>query len=153
MITKLGVASVYVEDADEAKAWFIDKLGFEERFDLTMENGFRWLTVGPPGDPMFQLSIAVPGPPMHDEETAASIRALLAKGALSVGAWNTDDCRKTFEEYSARGVEFLQEPQDRPYGVEAVFRDPWGNWYSLNETNFDAFDSEAMANAFEEGDS
>jgi catechol 2,3-dioxygenase-like lactoylglutathione lyase family enzyme len=149
MITKLGVATVFVSDADEAKAWFIEKLGFEERFDVTMDNGFRWLTVGPPADPKFQLNIAVPGPPMHDEETAATITALVAKGALSVGAWNTDDCRKTYEEYSARGVEFLQEPQDRPYGVEAVFRDPWGNWYSLNETNFDAFDSDAMEKAFE----
>jgi catechol 2,3-dioxygenase-like lactoylglutathione lyase family enzyme len=148
MITKLGVASVYVSDADEAKAWFIEKLGFEERFDVKMDNGFRWLTVGPPADPTFQLNIAVPGPPMHDEETAATIMALVAKGAMSVGAWNTDDCRKTFEEYSARGVEFLQEPQDRPYGVEAVFRDPWGNWYSLNETNFGAFDSDAMEKAF-----
>ena len=87
-----------------------------------------------------------------DEETAATILSLMAKGVLSVGAWNTDDCRKTFEEYSARGVEFLQEPADRPYGVEAMFRDPWGNWYSLNETNFDAFDSEAMGQAFEAGD-
>jgi len=152
MITKLGVASVFVPDADEAKAWFIEKLGFEERFDVRMENGFRWLTVGPPADPMFQLNIAVPGPPMHDEETAATILSLMAKGVLGVGAWNTDDCRKTFEEYSARGVEFLQEPADRPYGVEAMFRDPWGNWYSLNETNFDAFDSGAMGKAFEAGD-
>ncbi|MPZ61725.1 MAG: VOC family protein [Propionibacteriales bacterium] len=151
MITRLGVASVYVFDVDEAKEFFIGKLGFEERFDVMMEDGFRWLTVGPPGDPMFQLHLAVPGPPMHDEETAETIRALVAKGVIGAGAWNTDDCRKTYEEYSARGVEFLQEPQDRPYGVEAVFRDPFGNWYSLNETNFEAFDSEAMSKAFEPG--
>lgn len=151
MITRLGVTGIFVLDYEESKRFFVDKLGFEERFDLTMENGFRWLTVGPPGDPYFQLNLAVPGPPMHDEETAAAIRALLAKGALSGGAWNTDDCRRTFEEYSARGVEFLQEPQERPYGVEAVFRDNSGNWFSLNETSADAFDSEAMAREFKPG--
>ncbi|HEU4542414.1 MAG TPA: VOC family protein [Jiangellaceae bacterium] len=151
MITNLGVASVFVTDYDEAKKFFVEKLGFELRHDLTMENGYRWLTVGPPASPEFQLAISVPGPPTHDEETAAMLRALMAKGALSAGAWNTDDCRKTFEEYSARGVEFLQEPVDRPYGVEAVFRDPFGNWYSLNETNEATFDTEAMKTAYPEG--
>lgn len=150
MITRLGVAGIYVLDYEESKRFFIDKLGFEERFDLTMENGYRWLTVGPPGDPHFQLNLTVPGAPMHDEETAAMLRSLLAKGALSGGAWNTDDCRATYAEYTARGVEFLQEPQDRPYGVEAVFRDNSGNWFSLNETNFDAFDSAKMNEAFGE---
>ncbi|GAA3728442.1 catechol 2,3-dioxygenase-like lactoylglutathione lyase family enzyme [Spinactinospora alkalitolerans] len=151
MITRLGVAGIYVFDYEESKRFFIDKLGFEERFDLTLDNGYRWLTVGPPGDPRFQLNLTVPGPPMHDEETAAALRSLLAKGALSAGAWNTDDLHKTYAEYSARGVEFLQEPQERPYGLEAVFRDNSGNWYSLNETNFDAFDNEAMSKAFEPG--
>lgn len=153
MITRLGVAGVYVNDYEEAKNFFVDKLGFELRQDVKMENGFRWLTVGPPASPEFQLHLSVPGPPMHDEETAASIRALMAKGALSAGAWNTDDCRKTYEEYSERGVEFLQEPQERPYGVEAVFRDNSGNWYSLNELNEKTFDREAMAEAYEPGDS
>ncbi|WP_129670138.1 VOC family protein [Phytoactinopolyspora endophytica] len=153
MITKMGVASVFVNDYEEAKAFFVDKLGFELRSDVQMENGFRWLTVGPPSSPAFQLALTVPGPPMHDEETAASIRALMAKGALSAGAWNTDDCRKTYEEYAARGVEFLQEPAERPYGVEAVFRDNSGNWYSLNELNDQAFDQRAMAEAFESGTS
>lgn len=151
MIKRLGVAGIFVLDYEESKRFFIDKLGFEERFDLTMENGYRWLTVGPPADPKFQLNLTVPGPPMHDEETAATLKAMVAKGVLSGGAWNTDDCRKTYEEYSARGVEFLQEPQDRPYGVEAVFRDNSGNWYSLNELSPDAFDQEAIAKKFEPG--
>lgn len=148
MITRLGVAGVYVTDYDQAKEFFVDKLGFEVRHDLTMDGGYRWLTVGPPASPEFQLALTVPGPPRHDEETAAALLALLAKGVLSAGAWNTDDCRKTFEEYSARGVEFLQEPAERPYGVEAVFRDPFGNWYSLNEVNQAAFDRDAMSDAF-----
>ena len=149
MITKLGVAGIYVTDYEESKAFFVEKLGFEERFDLTMENGYRWLTLGPPASPHFQLSLQVPGPPQLDEESAAAIRALLAKGVLSGGAWNTDDCRQTFELYRSRGVEFLQEPVERPYGVEAVFRDNSGNWYSLNELNGLTFDQDAMGEAFE----
>lgn len=148
MIIALGVATAYVTDYDEAKDFFIGKLGFELRHDLTMENGYRWLTVAPPASPRFQLVLTVPGPPQHDEETTAMLRALMAKGALSAGAWNTDDCRRTFEEYSARGVEFISEPAERPYGVEAVFRDPFGNWYSLNEVNDAAFDAAAMEEAF-----
>jgi catechol 2,3-dioxygenase-like lactoylglutathione lyase family enzyme len=151
MITKLGVATAYVSDYDQALDFFIGKLGFELRTDVTMENGFRWLTVGPPASPEFQLNLTVPGPPMHDEATAASLRELMAKGALSAGAWNTDDCRKTFAEYTARGVEFIQEPAERPYGVEAVFRDDFGNWYSLNELNDKALDQQAMSEAFESG--
>ncbi|AYY14358.1 VOC family protein [Actinobacteria bacterium YIM 96077] len=148
MITKLGVASVYVHDYDEAKAFFVDKLGFEVRHDVELDDGFRWLTVGPPAQPTFQFALTVPGPPMHDDETATMLRTLMAKGVLSGGAWNTDDCAKTYAEYSARGVEFLQEPTTRPYGVEAVFRDVSGNWYSLNEVNETAFDQEAMSQAF-----
>ncbi|MFC7624971.1 VOC family protein [Microlunatus sp. GCM10028923] len=153
MITKLGVASIYVTDYDQAKEFFVDKLGFTERFDVKLENGYRWCTVAPPGAPDFQLNLTVPGAPMHDEETTAAIRMLLAKGALSGGAWNTDDCRATHRAYTARGVEFLQEPQDRPYGVEAVFRDPFGNWYSLNETNDIAGDSDEISRHYEPGDS
>lgn len=152
MITKLGVAGVYVTDYDEAKEFFLGKLGFTERFDVKLENGYRWLTVGPPASPDFQLNLTVPGPPMHDEETVAALRMLMAKGALSAGAWNTDDCHQTYREYSGRGVEFLQEPQDRPYGVEAVFRDPFGNWYSLNQTNDIAADAEEISKFYEPGD-
>ena len=148
MITKLGVAGIYVTDYEESKALFLEKLGFEERFDVTMGDGYRWLTVGPPASPQFQLALSVPGPPKLDEDSAAAIRVLLAKGVLSGGAWNTDDCRRTFDLYSARGVEFLQEPVERPYGVEAVFRDNSGNWYSLNELNGQTFDREAMDAAF-----
>lgn len=150
MITRLGVAGIFVLDYDESKRFFIEKLGFEERFDLSLDGGYRWLTVGPPGDPRFQLHLTVPGPPTHDEGTAAVLKDMVAKGVLSGGAWHTDDCRKTYEEYSARGVVFLQEPQERPYGVEAVFRDNSGNWYSLNELSPDALDREAMARRFQQ---
>ncbi|QBI54399.1 VOC family protein [Streptomonospora litoralis] len=153
MITRMGVASVFVFDYEQAKRFFVDRLGFEERFDLQMDDGMRWLTVGPPADPQFQLSLTVPGPPLHDEEAAAAIRGLVAQGALSGGAWNTDDCRATYAEYAARGVEFLQEPHEVPYGVEAVFRDPFGNWYSLDEVSPAAFDPGAMAEHYRPGES
>ena len=133
MITRLSHATVWVLDQDEALAFYTDKLGFEVRTDAVMDNGFRWLTVGPPDDPGFELVLAHAGPPMVAEEDAATIRALVAKGALGAGVWEADDCRKTYEELSARGVTFLQEPQERPYGIEAVFRDNSGNWFSLGQ--------------------
>ena len=151
MITKLGVVGVYVTDYEEAKEFFLGKLGFTERFDVKLDNGFRWLTVGPPASPDLQVNLTVPGPPMHDEETVSAIRMLMAKGALSAGAWNTDDCRETHRLYTDRGVEFLQEPQERPYGIEAVFRDPFGNWYSLNETNDIADNPEEISKHYEPG--
>lgn len=149
MITRIGVVGIFVLNLDEAKSFFIDKLGFEERFDIAMGEGFRWLTVGPPGDPRFQLNLSVPGPPAQDAETATQLRGLLAKGVLSGGAWLTDDCWATYREYSARGVEFLQEPQERPYGIEAVFRDNSGNWFSLNQDTFTSFDSADMTRRFD----
>jgi catechol 2,3-dioxygenase-like lactoylglutathione lyase family enzyme len=132
VITRLSHASVYVEDQDAAKAFYTDKLGFEVRNDQTMD-GFRWLTVGPPGQPALELVLLVPGPPMFDEETAAQMKQVLRKGALGTGVFHTDDCRATYAELQSRGVEFLQEPEERPYGVEAVFRDDSGNWFSLTQ--------------------
>lgn len=132
MITRLSHAGVSVLDYDSAKAFYTEKLGFDVRNDVEMD-GFRWLTVSPPGQPDMEFILTRPGPPMHDEETAAQLRSLVAKGALNGGVWATDDCRKTFEELSARGVVFLQEPAERPYGIEAVFRDDSGNWFSLTE--------------------
>lgn len=132
MITRMSHACVYVLDQDSAKAFYTEKLGFEVRTDVSME-GFRWLTVGPKDQPDLEIILAEVGPPMFDAETAEQVRALVAKGAMSAGVMRTDDCRATFEELSARGVTFVQEPAERPYGVEAVFRDDSGNWFSLTE--------------------
>jgi catechol 2,3-dioxygenase-like lactoylglutathione lyase family enzyme len=132
MIRKLSHAGVMVLDQDSAKAFYTEKLGFELRQDA-MWDGFRWLSVGPPGQPDLEFTLLRPGPPMQDEESAAQIRALIAKGAFGGGVWLTDDCRATHRELSARGVVFLQEPAERPYGIEAVFRDDSGNWFSLTE--------------------
>src|SRR5712691_9269223 len=95
--------------------------------------GFRWLTVGPKQQPDLRILLAEPKPPMVDEDTAKAIRALLAKGAFGAGVTETDDCRKTYDELNREGVNFLQEPAERPYGIEAVFRDDSGNWYSLTQ--------------------
>jgi catechol 2,3-dioxygenase-like lactoylglutathione lyase family enzyme len=132
MITALSHSSVYVLDQDSAKAFYTEKLGFEVREDTTIGD-FRWLTVGPAGRPGLEFILMKPGPPQHDPETEKQIRDLVAKGALGAGVWAADDCRKTYEELSSRGVIFLQEPAERPYGIEAVFRDDSGNWFSLTE--------------------
>ncbi|GAB2970247.1 VOC family protein [Amycolatopsis acidiphila] len=132
MIKRLSHASIYVLDQDSAKEFYTGKLGFEVRNDMRVGD-FRWLTVGPPDQPDFEFILMRPGPPQHDPETEKVVRELVAKGAVGSGVWATDDCRKTYEELSARGVTFLQEPAERPYGIEAVFRDDSGNWFSLTE--------------------
>jgi catechol 2,3-dioxygenase-like lactoylglutathione lyase family enzyme len=139
VIRKLSHACVYVLDQDRAKEFYTEKLGFEVRSDVRMGSefegageGFRWLTVCPPDQPDVEIILADPGMG-HDAESAEQIRALVAKGAMGPGAMTTDDIRKTFEELSGRGVVFTQEPVTRPYGVEALFRDDSGNWFSLTQ--------------------
>jgi catechol 2,3-dioxygenase-like lactoylglutathione lyase family enzyme len=132
MITKLSHATVWVHDQDEARAFYTDILGFEVRTDQTMD-GFRWLTVGPPSQPDIEIILLVPGPPMMPPEAAEQLRALVAKGAVGPGAFETDDCRAAHEELKGRGVQFLSEPTERFYGIEATFRDNSGNWFSLTK--------------------
>jgi catechol 2,3-dioxygenase-like lactoylglutathione lyase family enzyme len=132
MITNVSLATVWVADQDSAKAFYIEKLGFREHADVTMDNGYRWCSVVHPDHPELQVTLARPGPPL-DDESAAAVRKMMDKGALHGIGLATDDCRKTYEELSARGVEFLQEPSERPYGVEAVLRDDSGNWLVLVE--------------------
>jgi catechol 2,3-dioxygenase-like lactoylglutathione lyase family enzyme len=132
MITRLTHATIWVLDQDEALAFYVDKLGFEVRTDQTMDT-FRWLTVGPPSQPDVELILLVPGPPMMPLEIGEQIKALVQRGSLGSGVFGTDDCRGTYAELSGNGVEFLQEPAERFYGVEATFRDNSGNWFSLTE--------------------
>jgi catechol 2,3-dioxygenase-like lactoylglutathione lyase family enzyme len=137
VITKISHSAIYVLDYDSAKDFYVNKLGFEVRADEKMADTFRWLTVGPPDQPDLEIILMVPGPPQHDPETAKQLRELVAKGALGAGVLSTADCRKAYDVLSARGVTFLQEPAERPYGVEAVFRDDSGNWFSLTERRWD----------------
>jgi predicted enzyme related to lactoylglutathione lyase len=130
MLKQLTTAQVWVNDQDEALAFYTEKLGLELREDITVPEmgNFRWLSVGVPGqDDVAIVLMAVPGPPVFDEETRAQIHALLSKGASGGLFFATDDCRASYEELSKRGVEFAQEPTEQPYGIDAGFRDPSGN--------------------------
>jgi catechol 2,3-dioxygenase-like lactoylglutathione lyase family enzyme len=138
---KLTHAQVWVHDQDEALAYYTDKVGFEVREDVTLPElgNFRWLSVGPPAQPDVSLVLMlVPGPPVFDEDTAAKIRELTAKGAASGIFFATDDCQATYEEMKARGVEFTEEPSPRPYGIDAAFRDPSGNNFRIVQTTTEA---------------
>lgn len=133
-ITGLGLATIWVLDQDSAKEFFTRKLGLELRDEMTLgEGGMRWVTVGAKDQPELKLTLMIPGPPSLDPESAEQLKALIAKGVLGAGAFNTDDCHAAYRELSAKGVTFIQEPQDRPYGIEAIFRDDSGNWYSLTQ--------------------
>ena len=127
---RIGSTQVWVHDQEEALEFYTKKLGMEVRSDVTMpEMGdFRWLAVGPPGqDDIAIVLMAIPGPPVFDAETKAQLDALVAKGAAGGLFFGTDDVRGTYEELKGRGVEFTQEPTQQPYGVDAGFRDPFGN--------------------------
>ncbi|MEA2384079.1 MAG: hypothetical protein QOH72_4050 [Solirubrobacteraceae bacterium] len=130
MITQVSYVNVWVHDQDEALAWYTEKLGFEVREDVTLPElgGFRWLTVGPVGQPDFGLALmTVPGPPVFDADTAEQVKTLMARGAAGGLFFATDDCRADYEELKSRGVEFTEEPSERPYGIDAGLRDPSGN--------------------------
>jgi catechol 2,3-dioxygenase-like lactoylglutathione lyase family enzyme len=135
MITRLSHATVYVLDQERAKSFYTEKLGFEVHADMTAD-GFRWLAVGLKGQPDLDLTLAEPKPPMFDPEAAEQFRTLIAKGAIGAGVMRTDDCRATYEALKAKGVQFVQEPTERPYGTEAVFRDDSGNWFSLTQQSW-----------------
>jgi catechol 2,3-dioxygenase-like lactoylglutathione lyase family enzyme len=132
MIKRLSHVNVFVLDQDRAKDFYTQKLGFEVRTDVSMD-GFRWLTVGPKDQPDLNILLAKPAPPMFSAEDAELLRGLVAKGSMAGGVIETDDCRKTYEELKGRGVTFLQEPAERPYGIEALLRDDSGNWFSLTQ--------------------
>ena len=132
MITNVSLIPVFVTDIDASLAFYTELLGFEKKDDIQLGPDYRWVTVFHPNQPELILHLAIPGPPMSDDLIAALQRAQAEGGLPGVGL-NTDDCRKTFEELSAKGVQFLQEPAERPYGVEALLRDNSGNWMVLVE--------------------
>jgi predicted enzyme related to lactoylglutathione lyase len=133
---KLSNAQLWVHDQDEALAFYTDKLGWEVRADVTVPElgNFRWLTVGPPAQPDIAVTLmAIPGPPMIDAASAKQLRELLAKGFAGTLFLTTDDVHASYEELKARGVEFLEEPEERPYGIDSGFRDPSGNQFRLTQ--------------------
>jgi catechol 2,3-dioxygenase-like lactoylglutathione lyase family enzyme len=127
MITRLNVASIYVLDKDEALAFYVNKLGLEKGSDVR-QGDYRWLTIQVPNEPGTEVSLEQPGPPLHDEATAAQLRELITKGALGGLVFITDDARGLYEELRGRGVDdFTQEPTDHFYGTDMGLRDPFGN--------------------------
>jgi uncharacterized glyoxalase superfamily protein PhnB len=132
-ITNVSLTAVYVTDQDAAKQWYIEKLGFVEMTDITMgDSGFRWVTIAHPDHRELEINLMLPGPPL-DDELAAALRRSIAKGTSGGLGLRTDDCHKTFEELTAKGVEFVQPPSERPYGTEAIIRDNSGNWLVIVE--------------------
>lgn len=134
MIQRMSHATLFVLDQEAAKDFYVNKLGFEIHTEAEMGPGFKWLTVNPPGQKDLEIVLMGTTPsPALDEDACKAIRELLKAGKLGAGVFNTDDCRKTYEELKAKGVEFLSEPEDQFYGVEAVFKDNSGNWFSLTQ--------------------
>ena len=133
MIKRISHTTVWVLDQERAKEFYTQKLGFEVRMDANLE-GFRWLTVGVPGQPDLEVVLMEPKPsPMMDEETANTMRKLIEKGVLGAGVLSVADCQATYEALKAKGVEFMGPPQQRPYGIEAMLKDDSGNWFSMTQ--------------------
>ena len=133
---KIANAQLWVHDQDEALAFYTDKVGMEVRADVTLpEMGdFRWLTVGPASQPDFSIVLmAIPGPPVMDEDTAAQVRGLMSKGFAGTVFLTTDDVRRDYETLRGRGVEFSEAPEERPYGIDCGLRDPSGNSMRLTQ--------------------
>ncbi len=132
----ISVAQLWVHDQDEALDFYTKKLGMEVRTDVTLPElgDFRWLVVAPPGQPDIGIVLmAIPGEPVMDKQTSEDVRNLMAKGFAGTVFLTTDDVRASYEELKSRGVEFTDEPEERPYGVDSGFRDPSGNSFRLTE--------------------
>jgi predicted enzyme related to lactoylglutathione lyase len=135
---RIATTQLWVHDQDEALAFWTEKVGMEVRTDVTLPEmgNFRWLTVGPRDQPDVSIVLmAIPGAPVLDDQTAAQIRELMAKGFAGTVFLTTDDCEKAYEELSSRGVDFVEPPEARPYGIDAGFRDPSGNSIRLTQVH------------------
>ncbi|HEX2177103.1 MAG TPA: VOC family protein [Nocardioidaceae bacterium] len=132
MITNISLTTVYCLDQTETRDFYVDVLGFQAGTDITMGGDFRWVTVFHPNQRELEVTLMTPGPPL-DEDAANFVRQQLEKGQMGGLGLRVDDCHKTYADLRAKGVTFLQEPSDRPYGIEAVMRDNTGNWLVLVE--------------------
>lgn len=134
-MVRIGSAQLWVHDQDEALAFYTQKLGMEVHADVTLPElgGFRWLAVGPPGQDVSIVLMAIPGQPVMDDDTQEQVKNLMGKGFAGTVFLTTDDVRADYEELTARGVEFTEEPEERPYGIDSAFRDPSGNHFRLTQ--------------------
>ncbi|HYJ38686.1 MAG TPA: VOC family protein [Chitinophagaceae bacterium] len=133
MITKLSHTSFFVLDQEKAYDFYVNKLGFKVHTDVTMDNGFRWLTVTAPEQPELEIVLFPATKNGLDEETNKALKLLLEKGAMGAGAMHTPNCRATYEELKGKGVIFKSEPKEQFYGIEAIITDGCGNWFSMTE--------------------
>ena len=132
MIQRISHVTVFVLDQEEAKEFYTQKLGMDLKMDASMDNGFRWLTVSPKGQPDVELVLMGTQPgEMLSEEESNMMRTLIKAGKLGSGVFATADCQQTYEELKAKGVHFKKEPTKEFYGTEALLEDNSGNWYSL----------------------
>ena len=132
---RMAYAQLWVHDQEEALAFYTERVGMEVRADVTLPElgGFRWVTVAPPGQDEVAIVLMPIGQMPFPPETAAEVESLMAKGLAGTIFLSTDDCRASYEELSARGVEFVDLPEERPYGIDSSFRDPSGNPIRLTE--------------------
>lgn len=135
MVTRLSHTSFFVNDQDKAYDFYVKKLGFNVHTDATMDNGFRWLTVTAPDAPNHEIVLFPAGGSMNglDEEAQKALKLLLDKGVMGAGVLETNDCRATYEELKAKGVQFKSEPKEQFYGIECIVTDGCGNWFSMTQ--------------------
>jgi catechol 2,3-dioxygenase-like lactoylglutathione lyase family enzyme len=133
MVQRLSHASIYVLNQDSAYDFYVNKLGFDVKTDAKMDNGFRWLTVAPKGQPDMEIVLMPVSSPMSDPEVSRKIEELVRSGAFGVGVFETDDCRAIYEDLKGKGVKFRGEPEEQFYGIEAIVEDDSGNWFSLTQ--------------------
>ena len=135
MVTKMSHVSLFVSDQNKAYDFYVNKLGFKVNTDVTMDNGMRWLTLNPPEQPDLEIALLDGSNAMYDqdEEVGKALRLLLDKGVMGAGVMYTPDCRATYEELKAKGVEFKCEPREQFYGTEAIITDGVGNWFSMTQ--------------------
>ncbi len=143
MITKLSHTTLFVLDQDKAFDFYVNKLGFTVNTDATMENGYRWLTVSPPEQPDLEVVLmpvlhesmkaSADCPDGYDDESIKAFKLLLEKGLMGAGVLNTPDCKASYEELKAKGVQFKSEPKEQFYGIECIVTDGCGNWFSMTQ--------------------
>ncbi len=134
MIQRQSHSTIYVIDQEEALEFYRDTLGSEVRTDMPMTDDRRWITVSPKGQPDLEIVLMqiAPGPAFSDE-TAEEMEALVRRGTLGIGVFETDDIYGDHERLSKLGVEFVSPPREQFYGIEAVVKDNSGNWFSLTQ--------------------
>ncbi|NEE00423.1 VOC family protein [Phytoactinopolyspora halotolerans] len=132
MITGMALVCVNVLDMDEARDFYVGTLGLEVSVDM-VRDGFHWFVVHAPAQPDLAIMLVVPEPPVVQKEIADQLQSLVATGYLGPGAFRTDDCWATYRDLKAKGVEFIEEPEERFYGIDAAFRDPFGNHWRLTQ--------------------